>query len=75
MDQTKTCVTETDSAADLMIGETTSGGAEQASAGRRLAWTLAATSLGLIVVQLDITIVNVALPHIGTQLGAAVGGL
>lgn len=40
-----------------------------------LGWTLAATSLGLIVVQLDITIVNVALPHIGTQLGAAVGGL
>src|SRR5258707_2981305 len=40
-----------------------------------LGWTLAATSLGLIVVQLDITIVNVALPHIGAQLGAAVGGL
>jgi DHA2 family methylenomycin A resistance protein-like MFS transporter len=46
-----------------------------APARRSLAWTLAATSLGLIVVQLDITIVNVALPHIGTQLGAAVGGL
>ncbi len=41
----------------------------------RLGWTLAATSLGLIVVQLDITIVNVALPHIGAQLGTAVGGL
>lgn len=40
-----------------------------------LAWTLSATSLGLVVVQLDITIVNVALPHIGSQLGAAVGGL
>lgn len=46
-----------------------------APARRHLAWTLAATSLGLIVVQLDITIVNVALPHIGAQLGAAVGGL
>lgn len=40
-----------------------------------LGWTLAATSLGLVVVQLDITIVNVALPHIGAQLAAGVGGL
>jgi DHA2 family methylenomycin A resistance protein-like MFS transporter len=40
-----------------------------------LGWTLAATSLGLIVVMIDITIVNVGLPHIGAQLGAAVGGL
>ncbi len=40
-----------------------------------LGWTLATTSLGLVVVQLDITIVNVALPHIGTQLQAGIGGL
>jgi DHA2 family methylenomycin A resistance protein-like MFS transporter len=47
----------------------------EAQRGGKLGWTLAATSLGLIVVQIDITIVNVALPHIGAQLGAAVGGL
>jgi len=40
-----------------------------------LGWTLAATSLGLVVVQIDITIVNVALPHIGSQLTAGIGGL
>ncbi|HVJ42274.1 MAG TPA: MFS transporter [Dongiaceae bacterium] len=51
--------------------------AQTSRAARRgsLGWTLAATSLGLIVVMIDITIVNVALPHIGAQLGAAVGGL
>lgn len=57
-------------------GSSPKGSGRQHSARRgSLGWTLAATSLGLIVVQLDITIVNVALPHIGTQLGAAVGGL
>jgi DHA2 family methylenomycin A resistance protein-like MFS transporter len=37
--------------------------------------TLAAMSLGFVVVQLDVTIVNVALPHIGSSLGAGVAGL
>jgi MFS transporter, DHA2 family, methylenomycin A resistance protein len=37
--------------------------------------TLAATSLGFVVVQLDVTIVNVALPHIGSSLGGGVAGL
>src|ERR1700683_3484336 len=37
--------------------------------------TLAAISLGFVVVQLDVTIVNVALPHIGSALGAGVAGL
>ena len=37
--------------------------------------TLAAMSLGFVVVQLDVTIVNVALPHIGSALGAGVAGL
>ena len=39
------------------------------------AMTLAATSLGFVVVQLDVTIVNVALERIGTALGAGVSDL
>jgi DHA2 family methylenomycin A resistance protein-like MFS transporter len=39
------------------------------------AMTLAATSLGFVVVQLDVTIVNVALERIGTALGTGVAGL
>jgi MFS transporter, DHA2 family, methylenomycin A resistance protein len=39
------------------------------------AMTLAAISLGFVVVQLDVTIVNVALERIGTALGAGVSGL
>lgn len=38
-------------------------------------WTLAATSLGFIVVQLDVTIVNVAMPQIGRNLNAGMSGL
>src|ERR1700684_3702166 len=37
--------------------------------------TLAAMSLGFVVVQLDVTIVNVALPRIGSALRAGVAGL
>ena len=37
--------------------------------------TLAAMSLGFVVVQLDVTIVNVALPHIGSTLSAGIAGL
>jgi DHA2 family methylenomycin A resistance protein-like MFS transporter len=37
--------------------------------------TVAATSLGFAVVQLDVTIVNVALPRIGAELGASVASL
>ncbi|CAN7713918.1 MFS transporter [Variovorax sp. LjRoot290] len=40
-----------------------------------MGWTLAATSFGFVVVQLDVTIVNVALPEIGASLGAGVTGL
>ena len=39
------------------------------------ALTVAATSLGFAVVQLDVTIVNVALPRIGGDLGASVTSL
>src|SRR5215469_6864831 len=40
-----------------------------------LLWLLIATSFGFVVVQLDVTIVNVALPQIGAQLHAGVTGL
>lgn len=36
---------------------------------------LVATSLAFMVVQLDVTIVNVALPRIGVDLGTPVSGL
>lgn len=35
--------------------------------------TIAATSFGFVVVQLDVTIVNVALPHISMNFGAELG--
>jgi MFS family permease len=38
-------------------------------------WTLAATVLGSAVVLLDGTVVNVALPWIGRDLGAGIDGL
>ena len=37
--------------------------------------TLAAMTLGFVVVQLDVTIVNVALPSIGSSLGGGIAGL
>jgi len=40
-----------------------------------LGWVIAATSLGFVVVQLDVTVVNVALPKIGTDLRASVSVL
>lgn len=42
---------------------------------RTKALTLAAMSLGYVVVQLDVTIVNVALQHIGSSVGGGVSGL
>ena len=38
-------------------------------------WVLLASSFAFIIVQLDVTIVNVALPRIGAELGAAVTDL
>ena len=38
-------------------------------------WTLVATSLGFAVVQLDVSIVNVAIKSIGSGLGGGVSGL
>jgi DHA2 family methylenomycin A resistance protein-like MFS transporter len=37
--------------------------------------TIAATSLGFVIIQLDVTIVNVALVRIGANLGATIAGL
>lgn len=38
-------------------------------------WTQAAASIGFALVQLDVTVVNVALPRLGTDLGAGMAGL
>ncbi|MFC5473649.1 MFS transporter [Paraherbaspirillum soli] len=38
-------------------------------------WILAATSFAFVIVQLDVTIVNVALPQMGADLGARVADL
>lgn len=38
-------------------------------------WIITATSFGFVVVQLDVTIVNLGLPHIGKDLGTEVAGL
>ena len=38
-------------------------------------WTQAAASLGFALVQFDVTVVNVALPRLGTDLGAGMAGL
>lgn len=43
--------------------------------GKTVTGTLLATSFGFIVVQLDVTIVNVALPEIGSSLKTGVSGL
>ncbi|HEY1939149.1 MAG TPA: MFS transporter [Candidatus Angelobacter sp.] len=40
-----------------------------------LLWTLIATSFAFVIVQLDVTIVNVALPQIGFRLHSGVSGL
>lgn len=49
------------------------GGEEPGRPGR--AWTLAATSLGFGVVQLDVSVVNVAIKPIGAALGGGVSSL
>lgn len=41
----------------------------------RKAWVLTAITLGQFLIQLDLTIVNVALPSIGRDLGTTVSGL
>ncbi|WP_394830230.1 MFS transporter [Pendulispora rubella] len=42
---------------------------------RGLLWTVTATSFSFVVAQLDVTIVNVALPSIASDLGAGVSAL
>jgi DHA2 family methylenomycin A resistance protein-like MFS transporter len=56
---------------------TTHESPNQADAGERTArrWTLVAMSLGFAVVQLDVSVVNVAIKSIGTGLGGGVSAL
>src|ERR1700753_3199467 len=46
-----------------------------AAGGRRAGWALLATSLGFGVVQLDVSVVNVAIKPIGADLGGGVSGV
>ncbi|MEA3148484.1 MAG: transporter, family, methylenomycin resistance protein, partial [Verrucomicrobiota bacterium] len=43
--------------------------------GRSVGWIIAATSFAFAVIQLDVTIVNVALPRISADLGASLAEL
>src|ERR1700729_1597040 len=49
--------------------------ASQAAGGRRARWAVLATSLGFGVVQLDVSVGNVAIKPIGANLGGGVSGL
>ena len=51
------------------------GAARSGSESHARVWTLVATSLGFAVVQLDVSIVNVAIKSIGAGLGGGVSGL
>jgi DHA2 family methylenomycin A resistance protein-like MFS transporter len=51
------------------------GQTSEAAGGRRAGWALLATSLGFGVVQLDVSVVNVAIKPIGADLGGGVSGL
>ncbi len=51
------------------------GEATAAPPGSRKALGLISVCLGFFVIQLDVTIVNVALPDIQRQVGGSVGGL
>ena len=43
--------------------------------GDRANWSQAATSIGFALIQLDVTIVNVALPRLGQDLGGGISAL
>jgi DHA2 family methylenomycin A resistance protein-like MFS transporter len=47
----------------------------QTASGRGAGWALLATSLGFGVVQLDVSVVNVAIKPIGADLGGGISGL
>jgi DHA2 family methylenomycin A resistance protein-like MFS transporter len=60
----------------LNLGQSTATGTQDAVSERcARGWTLAAMSLGYAVVQLDVSVVNVAIKAIGTGLGGGVTGL
>jgi DHA2 family methylenomycin A resistance protein-like MFS transporter len=48
---------------------------ERTASGRRMGWTTLAASFGFALIQLDVTIVNVALPEIANVLGGGVADL
>src|ERR1700742_3192457 len=56
------------------MSDVTHARAPESSADARR-WTLVATSLGFSIVQLDVSIVNVAIKSIGEGLGGGVSGL
>ncbi|VFU10139.1 MFS transporter [Methylocella tundrae] len=58
-----------------MIGLVSTAVRQPAQDGGRPGWTLIVTSIGFVVVQLDITVANVALPEIATEFGASTSGL
>jgi MFS transporter, DHA2 family, methylenomycin A resistance protein len=49
--------------------------ATQQKTGAGMGWVVVATSFSFVVTQLDVTIVNVALPHIASSLSVHVAGL
>jgi MFS transporter, DHA2 family, methylenomycin A resistance protein len=51
------------------------GRTSEVAGGRRAGWALLAASLGFGVVQLDVSVVNVAIKPIGADLGGGVSGL
>ena len=48
---------------------------DAAHRGDRANWSQAATSIGFALIQLDVTIVNVALPRLGQELGGGISAL
>jgi DHA2 family methylenomycin A resistance protein-like MFS transporter len=44
-------------------------------ADKKIYWTIVATCLAFVIIQLDVTIINIALPEISRQLGSTLSGL
>jgi len=70
---TTTTSRQTMEAAPMSSPAQSNGGAANQSRGR--GWALLATSLGFGVVQLNVSVVNVAIKPIGAELGGSVSGL
>jgi MFS transporter, DHA2 family, methylenomycin A resistance protein len=57
------------------IRQAASGSGHIVASSGDIRWTQLAASLGFGLVQLDVTVINVALPRLGTELGAGISGL